>query len=73
MKQQLLVYSGQLEVIEYPGVVVHEGVLVKPLFIYVGDFEKAVLSGHIPVSRPTTLGAVGVVRIIEATGPFTDY
>ncbi|MEL9999939.1 MAG: hypothetical protein QXP03_04455 [Desulfurococcaceae archaeon] len=73
MKQQLLVYSGQLEVIEYPGVVVHEGVLVKPLFIYVGDFEKAVLSGHIPVSRPTTLGAVGVVRIIEATGPFTEY
>lgn len=73
MKQQLLIYSGQLEVIEYPGVVVHEGVLVKPLFIYVGDFEKAVLEGRIPVSKPVTLGAVGVARIVEAVGPFTEY
>lgn len=73
MKQQLLVYNGQLEVVEYPGVVVHEGVLVKPLFIYVGDFEKAVLEGRIPILKPITLGAVGVVRIVEAAGAFTEY
>lgn len=73
MKQQLLIYSGQLEFVEYPGVIVQEGVLVKPLFVYVGDLERAVLKGRIPVSKPVILGAVGVVRVIEAAGSFAEY
>lgn len=73
MKQRLLVYSGRLEVVEYSGVIVHDGILVKPLYVYIGDLERAVVEGRLPVLKPTILGAAGVARVVEVTGPFTEY
>ena len=73
MRQQLLVYSGYLEVVEYPGVVVYNDILVKPLYVYISDLERGILRGDIPFSKPIVLGSTGVVRVVEVMSGSTEY
>jgi len=68
MRQRLVVYSGHVEVIEYPCVVVQDSVLVKPIYVYLGDIERAVVSGRLLTPRPIAMGASGVVRVVEVMG-----
>ncbi|MEM0004137.1 MAG: hypothetical protein QXN97_02250 [Desulfurococcaceae archaeon] len=73
MKEKTLIYSGVLEVIEYPGVIFKESILVKPLYVYIGDIEKEIVTGHLPINKPIKLGSMGVVRVVEVQGSNTEY
>lgn len=69
----MLMYCGELRVLEYPGVVVRNGLLVKPMYIYVGEIERNLISGIIPLVRPVVLGSAGVVKVIEVFEKSTEY
>ncbi|MEM0282584.1 MAG: hypothetical protein QXT75_05365 [Desulfurococcaceae archaeon] len=73
MKEKAIVYSGVLEVVEYPGVIFKENILVKPLHIYVSDIERNILSGTLPLTKPIILGSMGVARVIEVQGSSSEY
>ncbi|MEM0325491.1 MAG: hypothetical protein QW733_00445 [Desulfurococcaceae archaeon] len=73
MKQKALVYSGRVEVVEYPVVPVHENILVKPMYVYIGDLERGIVNGVVPLAKPTILGSVGIVKVIEVFDGPTEY
>lgn len=73
MRTKALVYSGRLEAVEYPFVAVHDEILVKPLYIYLGDLERAVMQGYLPVNKPLVLGSMGVVKAVEVLEGPTEY
>jgi len=65
--------SGVVDVVEYPAVVISDDVLAKTLFVYIGDLERAVFSGLVPLTRPLVPGSSGVVRVIEVLSGRTEY
>lgn len=74
MRQKSLVYSsGVVEAVEYPAVVVTGSVLGKTVYAYIGDIERGVISGYIPVNKPVVLGSSGIVRVIEVLSEKTEY
>lgn len=74
MRQKSLVYSsGVVDIVEYPAVIISGGVLAKTVYVYIGDLERGILSGLIPVNKPLILGSSGVVRVIEVLGERTEY
>jgi len=73
MRQKMAVYTGRLEIIEYPGVVVREPVLLKPIYVYIGELERSIIEGLLPVKPPVVLGSFGVARVIEVSGSNTEY
>jgi len=74
LRQKSLVYSsGVVDIVEYPAVVISGGVLAKTVYVYIGDLERGILSGLIPVNKPLILGSSGVVRVIEVLGERTEY
>jgi len=62
-----------VDVVEYPAVVISDDILAKTLFVYIGDLEKAVLSGLVPLTRPLVPGSSGIVRVIEVLSGKTEY
>jgi DNA-binding HxlR family transcriptional regulator len=62
-----------VDIVEYPAVVISGGVLAKTVYVYIGDLERGILSGLIPVNKPLILGSSGVVRVIEVLGERTEY
>lgn len=74
MRRKSIVYSGSaVEVVEYPAVVISGDILAKTLYVYLGDLEKALYSGLIPLTKPVVLGSTGVVRVIEVLSDRTEY
>lgn len=69
----MLVYYGDLKIIEYPGVVIRNGLLVKPIYVYVGELERGLIGGNIPITRPVVLGSTGVVKVVEVFDKSTEY
>lgn len=65
MKQRSVVYSGKVEIVEYPAVPVHDSILAKPLYVYVGDLERSVVEGLLPITKPVIIGSTGVVKVVE--------
>ena len=72
LKQQLIVYSGGVKIVDYPSVVIRENILVKPLYVYIGELEQNILEGKIPVLKPIVLGSSGVVKVIEVFNNHTE-
>jgi hypothetical protein len=72
LRQKLVVYSDKVEVVEHPCVVVKESVLVKPIYVYLGELERHLLEGSLPSTRPVVLGGSGVVRVVEVQGGETE-
>jgi DNA-binding HxlR family transcriptional regulator len=62
-----------VDIVEYPAVIISGGVLAKTVYVYIGDLERGILSGLIPVNKPLILGSSGVVRVIEVLGERTEY
>jgi hypothetical protein len=74
VRRKSIVYSGSaVEVVEYPAVVISGDILAKTLYVYLGDLEKALYSGLIPLTKPVVLGSTGVVRVIEVLSDRTEY
>ncbi|MEM4718275.1 MAG: hypothetical protein QXE81_05910 [Desulfurococcaceae archaeon] len=73
MEQEAIVYHGKLEKYTYPCVVMNEDLLVKPLYIYIGDIEKSLLTGRIPISKPVIIGSTGVGRILESKTSNSEF
>lgn len=73
MRQQAVVFDGHIEVREYPGAVVRESAFVKPIYIYIGDIERAIVENKIPISKPIVLGSTGIVRVLEVISNETEY
>ena len=74
MRQKCLVYSsGFVDVVEYPAVIISGSILAKTIYVYIGDLERGLLSGVIPVTRPLIPGSLGVVRVIEVLSEKTEY
>lgn len=65
MKQKCVMYNGSVEVVEYPAVAVQDPVLVKPFYVYIGDVERSIVQGQLPVTKPVILGSLGVVKVVE--------
>jgi hypothetical protein len=72
LRQKLVVYSDKVEVIEHPCVVVKESILVKPIYVYLGELERHLLEGSLPSTHPVVLGGSGVVRVVEVQGGETE-
>ncbi|MGC8982288.1 MAG: hypothetical protein ACP5KA_00805 [Desulfurococcaceae archaeon] len=73
LRLKAIVYRGRLEVVDYPAVPASEDLLVKPLYVYVGDVENAIIKGTLPLVKPVILGSVGVVKVIEVLEGWTEY
>ena len=73
MRQKMAVFTGRLEIFEYPGVVVREPVLLKPIYVYIGELERSISEGLLPVNPPVVLGSFCVARVIEVSGSNTEY
>lgn len=65
MRQKSIIYSGHVEVVEYPAVPAREAILAKPIYVYIGDVERSVVQGAIPVTRPVVLGSTGIAKVVE--------
>lgn len=66
MKTETLVYNGSVRFIDRSiASVKYSYLLVKTLYVYLGLFEKILLSYSEPLVKPITLGSGGVVKIIE--------
>lgn len=73
MRQVAILYNGKIDVAEYPGVVLKNPVLLKPIYVYIGEVEKNILTGKLPVNKSIILGCTGVARIIEVYSGSTEY
>ena len=66
MKTKVIVYSGKLEIMELPAQSVRQGhLLVKTLYVYLGEVEKILFKGIEPINNPVVPGGSGVVRVLE--------
>lgn len=70
MNKESVVYrQGNIGVEALPAVPLREGeVLAKPLYVYLGDIERGVLTGAIASKNSVVLGSAGVVKVIEVLG-----
>lgn len=70
MNKESIVYrQGNIGVETLPAVPLREGeVLVKPVYVYLGDIEKGVLTGALASRDSVVLGSTGVAKVIEVLG-----
>lgn len=66
MRQYMIVYDGRIEALEYPCVVSRRDLLIKPIYVYIGDIERNIVNGLLPVKIPLILGSMGVSRVLES-------
>lgn len=66
MEQEAIIYHGQLEKLIYPCVVMDKDLLIKPLYVYIGDIERSLLTGRLPITKPIIIGSLGVARVVES-------